>query len=184
MGKLNTIFKSLLDVIEPNPERAGLEETPKRMSKAWLEWTSGYQIEPADLLKTFEDGAEGYDEMVIVRDIDFYSMCEHHLAPFFGTVSIAYIPDKRIVGLSKFARLTDAFAKRLQVQERLTTQIAEAISEVLQPKGVAVRCVARHMCMESRGIQKRGSETVTNCLLGAFKNDQASRAEFFRNLNR
>lgn len=180
--KLEPVFRSLLDMIDPDPDREGIKETPKRMAKAWGEWTSGYHIDPASVFKTFEDGAENYlDEMVVVRNIRFYSVCEHHLAPFFGEVSIAYIPDKKIVGLSKFARLVNVFAKRLQVQERLTTQLADTIEEILGAKGVGVRVVARHLCMESRGVEKHGSETITTAIRGVMR-EASARAEFLRNV--
>ena len=130
------------------------------------------------MLKTFEDGAEGCDEMVVVKDIPFYTHCEHHMAPFFGTATIAYIPDGRIVGLSKLSRVLDVFARRLQVQERLTTQVADALMEHLKPRGAGVVVRARHLCMESRGVCKQGHHTRTSALRGIFKEDSAVRAEF------
>lgn len=157
--------------------RQGLDETPDRVAKAWCEWTRGYTQNPKDVLKAFNDGAENYNEMVVVKDIPFYSTCEHHLAPFFGTASIAYIPDGRVVGLSKLPRLLDVYARRLQVQERITTQVADALMEHLRPKGVGVVLAARHMCMESRGVCKQGSETVTSTLRGVF-NEPTVRREF------
>lgn len=168
----------LLKYIGEDPTRTGLIETPSRVAKAWLDWTDGYGKNPADVLKTFEDGADGVDEMVLVKDIEIYSHCEHHMAPFFGTVHIAYIPNGRIVGLSKLARLADIFAKRLQVQERLTNQIAEAIMEHLQPLGVGVVIQAKHFCMCSRGVNKQGSTTITSALRGAVKDKPEARAEF------
>ncbi len=168
----------LLQYIGEDPTRGGLEETPKRVAKAWKEWCSGYDVDPASVLKTFEDGAEGVDEMVVVKDIPFYTHCEHHMAPFFGTATIAYLPNKKIVGLSKLSRLLDIYAKRLQVQERLGCQIADAIMEHLGALGCGVVITARHLCMESRGIKKQGSETVTSALRGVFKEDAAVRAEF------
>ena len=168
----------LLQYIGEDPHRGGLEETPKRFLKAWGEWTVGYDQNPADILKVFEDGAEGCDELVLIKDIPVYSHCEHHLAPFFGVAHVGYIPDKRIVGLSKIPRLVDIYSKRLQVQERLTNQIANAIDENLKPVGVAVVIECRHMCMESRGIQRIGCTTVTSALRGGMKNDPAARAEF------
>jgi GTP cyclohydrolase IA len=163
-----------------NPLREGLSDTPMRMAKAWGHWTSGYAIDVPALLKTFEDGAEDYDEMVMVKDIPIYSKCEHHLADIFGTATIAYIPDGRVVGLSKLSRVAEAFARRLQVQERLTTQIANALEDNLQPKAVGVIVKARHMCMESRGICQQGHHTVTSALRGVFKTDPTARAEFLR----
>ena len=168
----------LLGIAGEDPGRGGLVETPARVAKAWQFWTQGYEQDPADVLKTFEDGAEGCDEMVIVRNIPFYTHCEHHLAPFFGTATIGYLPDGKVVGLSKLPRVLNVFARRLQVQERLTVQVADALMEHLQPKGVGVVVKARHMCMESRGICQQGSETITSALRGAFKDQPSARAEF------
>lgn len=168
----------LLRVVDPKADRGGLAETPERAAKAWLHWTSGYRLNPADVLKVFEDGAEGCDEMVVVRDIPIYSHCEHHLAPIFGTATIGYLPDKKIVGLSKLVRLADVFARRLQVQERMTNQIAEALMEHLKPLGCGVVINARHMCMESRGVQCAGTSTITSALRGVFKDDPRVRSEF------
>jgi GTP cyclohydrolase I len=175
---LKGLFTELFKYIGEDPERGGLLETPDRMAKAWAEWTSGYGTKPEDVLKTFEDGAEGVDEMVLVKDIPFYSHCEHHLAPFFGTATIGYIPQARIVGLSKLSRLTDIFARRLQVQERLTNQIADAIELHLQARGVGVIIKARHMCMESRGVCQQGHHTVTSALRGVMRDQPATRSEF------
>ena len=172
------LITKLLQVLGEDPQREGLQETPKRVMKAWRHWTSGYNQAAADVLKTFEDGAEGTDEMVIVKDIQLYSHCEHHMAPFFGKAHVAYIPNKRIVGLSKLARVVDIFAHRLQVQERLTNQVANAIWEVLEPVGVGVIIEATHFCMCSRGVNKQGSTTVTSALRGALKEKPAARAEF------
>lgn len=172
------LIKQLLATLGEDPQREGLLETPARVMKAWRHWTNGYAMEAADVLKTFEDGAEGTDELVIVRDIQLYSHCEHHMAPFFGKAHVGYIPNKRIVGLSKLARVVDIFAHRLQVQERLTNQIANAIDEVLEPLGVAVVIEATHFCMCSRGVNKQGSTTVTSALRGAIKDKPAARAEF------
>lgn len=171
-------IKRLLQFIGEDPERGGLRETPRRVAKAWAHWCSGYGKNPADILKVFEDGAEKCDEMVIVKDIPIYSKCEHHLADIFGTATIAYIPNGKIVGLSKLARLADMFARRLQVQERLTNQIADALEEHLQPKGVGVIIRARHMCMESRGICQQGHYTITSALRGVLKDKPEARAEF------
>lgn len=175
------IIRDLIeDVIDQNPDREGLRDTPARVVKAWKHWCSGYNVDIPALLKVFEDGAENYDEMVLVKDIPIYSKCEHHLADIFGTATIAYIPNGRVVGLSKLSRVADAFARRLQVQERLTTQIADALNEHLQPKAVGVIVKARHMCMESRGICQQGHHTVTSALRGVFKTDPQARAEFLR----
>lgn len=168
----------LLQFIGEDVERPGLLETPKRVAKAWQEMTSGYGVDIKGLMKVFADGANGYDEMVVVRDLPFYSNCEHHMVPFFGTATIGYIPDGRIVGLSKLGRVLEAFARRLQVQERLTVQVAEALMEFLQPKGVGVIIKARHLCMEARGLSKQGHETRTSVLRGVFMENSSARAEF------
>lgn len=167
----------ILQYIGEDPSRGGLIETPRRVVKALAEKCSGYNQNPADILKVFEDGGENYDEMVIVKDIPIYSMCEHHMESIFGTATIAYIPDGKVVGLSKLARLANCFARRLQVQERLTTQIAEALQEHLNPKGVGVIIKARHMCMEARGICQQGHYTITSKLTGVML-EGAPRAEF------
>lgn len=160
--------------------RQGLQETPARVAKAWEFWTSGYTEDAASILKVFEDGAEDCDEMVMVRDIPLYSHCEHHLAAIFGTVSVAYIPDGRIVGLSKLARLVNMHGRRLQVQERLTNDIANDLWTHLQPLGVGVVVKARHLCMESRGICQQGHHTVTSAMRGALRDEPSARAEFLR----
>lgn len=170
----------LLHAIDPEFGREGTAETPARMAKAWKHWCSGYNVDISKLLKTFEDGASGYDGMVIVKDIPIYSKCEHHLADIFGTATIAYIPNGKVVGLSKLSRLADAFARRLQVQERMTTQIADALVEHLDPVGVGVVIRARHMCMESRGICQQGHHTITSALRGVMKTEAAAREEFMR----
>jgi GTP cyclohydrolase I len=172
------IVRNLLRLVGEDPQREGLSETPARVIKAWRHWCSGYAMDASELLKVFEDGAEGYDEMVTVKDIPIYSKCEHHLADIFGTCTISYIPNGKIVGLSKLSRLADMFARRLQVQERMTSQIANALEEHLQPKGVGVVIKARHMCMESRGLCQQGHHTVTTALRGAMLNEPATRAEF------
>lgn len=170
--------EQLLHAIDPQFGREGTAETPARVAKAWAHWTSGYSVDIGKLLKCFEDGGEKYDQMVIVKDIPIYSKCEHHLADIFGTCSIAYIPNGKIVGLSKLSRLADAFARRLQVQERLTDQIADALIEHLDPLGVGVLIKARHLCMESRGICQQGHHTVTTALRGVIKSDPQARSEF------
>ena len=171
-------WRRFLKSLGEDPDRPGLIDTPRRMTRAWEHWTSGYRQDPAQILKTFEDGAEEYNELIVVRSIPVYSHCEHHLAPFFGCATIGYVPDGRIVGLSKLTRLVDCFAKRLQVQERLTNQIANTLMEELRPKavGVIVRC--RHLCMESRGIRTPGEETVTSAMLGELQPNLAMRTEF------
>lgn len=168
----------LLAATDPDYMREGLEDTPTRVAKAWAFWTRGYAMDPANILKVFEDGADHYDEMVKVLHIPLYSKCEHHLADIFGTACVAYIPNGKIVGLSKISRLVDCYARRLQVQERLTVQIADALVEHLAPKGVGVLIRARHMCMESRGICQQGHYTETTALRGAMKEDPSTRAEF------
>jgi GTP cyclohydrolase I len=178
LNNLWAAMARLVGLLDPNPTRSGLGETPLRAAKAWTEWTSGYSLSPQDILKTFEDGAEGCDEMVVVSGIPVYSHCEHHLAPIFGTAIVGYLPNKRIVGLSKLPRLVDMYARRLQVQERMTNQIAMALMEHLQPLGCGVVIRARHMCMESRGIRQAGTETVTSSMHGAFREDARVRAEF------
>lgn len=174
---LEANVKRMLQYIGEDAERGGLLETPARVAKAWEFWASGYNVDPAELLKTFEDGADNVNEMVMVRNIPFYTHCEHHMAPFFGRATIAYIPDGKIVGLSKLSRVLDAFSRRLQVQERLTTQVADALWENLKPKGVGVTITARHLCMESRGVCQQGHDTVTNALRGVML-EGAPRAEF------
>ncbi|MCK9234966.1 MAG: GTP cyclohydrolase I FolE [Acholeplasmataceae bacterium] len=175
---LDFTVAQMLEQLDPAPSREGLHETPARVAKAWKFWTKGYDEDPAEILKVFEDGASDYDEMVSVVNIPVYSHCEHHLAPIFGTATVAYIPNGRIVGLSKLSRLVDCFARRLQVQERLTVQIADALDRELEPRGVGVWIKARHMCMESRGICQQGHYTVTTALRGAIKEDSRARAEF------
>lgn len=174
----NVVRKLLTDVIGADANREGLRDTPARVVNAWAHWCSGYAMDPKEILKVFEDGATGYDEMVLVRDIPLYSKCEHHLADIFGTACVAYIPNGRIVGLSKLSRLVECFARRLQVQERLTVQIADALQEHLNPLGVGVLIRARHMCMESRGISQQGHHTVTTALRGAMRTDPRTRSEF------
>ena len=171
-------WRRLLVSLGEDPDRAGLVETPSRLVTAWKHWTSGYTQDPAELLKAFEDGAEDYNELIVIRGIPVYSHCEHHLAPFFGKATIGYVPNGKIVGLSKLTRLVNCFARRLQVQERLTIQIANALMTHLEPKavGVVIRC--RHMCMESRGISTAGEETVTSAMLGELQPNLALRTEF------
>lgn len=169
--------KTILSELGENVDREGLFETPERYARAMLYFTKGYQDNIRDVIKraVFE---EDHDEMVIVRDIEIYSLCEHHLVPFFGKCHIGYIPNKKVLGLSKLARLAEMYCRRLQVQERLTKQIAMCLSEILKPLGVAVVIECTHMCMVSRGIQKTGSSTVTSCMLGCFRSQQKTREEF------
>ena len=161
-----------------NPEREGLLQTPKRVVKAYEELFGGYAKDPADILaKTFQEVA-GYDDMVLVKDIPFHTHCEHHMVPFFGVAHIAYYPAEGVVGLSKLARVVDAFARRLQTQETMTAQIVGAIDEALKPRGIAVLIEAEHMCMSMRGIQKQGATTVTTQFTGVFRDDPAEQARF------
>jgi GTP cyclohydrolase I len=169
----------ILREVDPEPLREGLRDTPKRFEKAMRFYTEGYKKDARSVIGTALFESES-DEMVLVKDIEMYSMCEHHLAPFFGRAHIAYIPDKKIVGLSKIARVVDVYARRLQVQERLTMQVAHALQDVLQPKGVGVIIEARHLCMMMRGVEKQNSSTVTSCLLGLFRSDERTRTEFLK----
>jgi GTP cyclohydrolase I len=170
--------KTLLRWAGDNPEREGLVDTPKRVAKAFEDWFSGYDQDPqAYLARTFEEVA-GYDDMVILRDIRFESHCEHHLAPIIGRVHVGYLPTHRVVGISKLARVVEAFARRLQVQEKMNAQIAHCIQQVLEPKGVAVVIEAAHQCMTTRGVHKTGVTMVTSTMFGAFRENSDTRREF------
>ena len=171
------LIEQMLTRLGEDPDREGLVRTPLRVAKAMDYLTSGYRTDMQDVVNNavFEDEGQG---MVLVKDIEFYSLCEHHMLPFYGKVHIAYIPDGKIIGLSKLARIADVFARRLQVQERLTNQIADALEEILEPRGVAVMAEAVHFCMMMRGVQKQGSSTVTNAMRGAFADDEILRREF------
>jgi len=176
-GKIAELVREMLIHLGENPDREGLRRTPERFEKALRFLTSGYRQDPEKLL----NGAMFsvcYDEMVVVKDIELYSLCEHHLLPFFGKCHIAYIPDKKVVGLSKMARLVNMYARRLQIQERLTSQIANAIQEKLSPQGVGVIVEARHLCMVMRGVEKQNSTTTTSAMLGAFRENKQTRDEF------
>jgi GTP cyclohydrolase I len=163
-----------------NPRREGLRDTPKRVVDAYRDWFSGYSGDPrAYLRRTFEE-VEGYDEMVVLRDIAFESFCEHHMAPIIGRAHVGYLPRERVVGISKLARVVDGFARRFQVQEKLTAQIASCINEVLKPRGVGVVIDAVHQCMTTRGVHKRGVSMITSSMLGTFRGDASTRAEFLR----
>jgi GTP cyclohydrolase IA len=180
---LEDLVRKQLALIGEDPRREGLLNTPKRVAKSLLWLTRGYDIDIADVVgdAVFE---ENHEHMVMVRDIELYSMCEHHMLPFFGKAHIAYIPNGRIVGLSKLPRIVDVYARRLQVQERLTDQIASAIQEALQPAGVGVVIEAYHLCMMMRGVEKQNSKTITSALLGSFRSDAKTRDEFLRLANR
>lgn len=171
------LLREILRRVGDDPDREGLQLTPDRIVRSWKEIYGGYAQRAEDLLVT-QFQAEEYDEMVLLRDFEFFSTCEHHMLPFYGKAHIAYLPNQKIVGLSKLARLTDMYARRLQVQERLTFQIANDLQRVLKPKGVAVMIEATHQCMCSCGVRKREGKMVTSCLLGAFKENLASRTEF------
>lgn len=169
--------RHILEELGEDPDREGLVRTPERVAKSLRELTRGYGMSVADVVGqgVFE---EDCSEMVLVKSIEFYSLCEHHMLPFFGQAHVAYIPDGRIIGLSKIPRIVDIFARRLQVQERMTTQIAEALSDILQPKGVGVVLSAAHLCMMARGVQTQRSHTVSSCMLGDFREDARTRSEF------
>ena len=173
--------RTILAWIGEDPDREGLLETPDRVLRSFEELYGGYGKKAAPVLKTFLDGAESMDEMIVQRNIPFFSMCEHHMLPFFGVAHIAYLPEDRIVGLSKLARLVEVFARRLQVQERLTCQITSALMEHLKPKGAACVIQAAHLCMAQRGINKHHSDTVTSSLQGCFR-DAKTRAEFLNHI--
>jgi GTP cyclohydrolase IA len=173
----------ILRAIDPEPQREGLARTPERVARALAYLTRGYEQDPRAVIGTALF-TEEYSEMIVVKDIDFYSLCEHHLLPFFGKAHVAYIPDGRIVGISKIARLVEVFARRLQVQERLTTQIANTIREQLEPQGVAVVMEAEHLCMRMRGVEKPNSMVVTSAMLGAFRDRMETREEFMTLIGR
>lgn len=169
-------IKKIIEEIGENPEREGLLETPKRVEKAYEEIYSGYKQNPKELMKTFTEGT--CREMVILKNCEFYSTCEHHLFPFFGHISIGYLPDKKVIGISKLARLVDCFSKRMQIQERMTAEIADCIMEELGARGVMVVCEAQHFCMKSRGVKKQNASMVTSAIRGIFEEGIALRQEF------
>jgi GTP cyclohydrolase I len=170
--------RTLLRWAGDDPAREGLLDTPKRVAKAYREWFCGYEEDPVELLARSFEEVEGYDEMVVLRDIRLESMCEHHMCPIIGKAHVAYLPNGRVVGISKLARVVEAYGKRLQIQEKLTAQIANTLLEVLQPKGVAVVIEAVHQCMTTRGVHKTGVSMVTSRMLGAFRDDPSTRREF------
>jgi GTP cyclohydrolase IA len=175
--EMEALYRGLIEAVGEDPDREGLRETPKRAAEALRFFTKGYGQDVPPVLNNaiFQ---ERYDDMVIVRDIEFYSLCEHHLVPFFGRCHVGYLPGGKIVGLSKIARLVEMFSRRLQVQERLTHEIAHALEEAIQPRGVAVVMQARHLCMMMRGVEKQNSQMVTSSVLGAFRERQRTRDEF------
>jgi GTP cyclohydrolase I len=182
--KLKKACGMIIEAIGEDADRDGLKKTPERFSRMWKEFSAGYSAEKdiADSATTF--AGENYDEMVIVRDIEFYSLCEHHLLPFVGKVSVGYVPKKKIIGLSKIPRIVEVYARRLQNQERMTTQIADALSRILDPKGVAVRVSATHYCMSMRGVKKPHAMTDTSAVRGIFRSDSRTRSEFFHLIDR
>lgn len=176
-GEMEEAVKTLLRGLGENPQRQGLKLTPKRVVESLFFLTKGYNENPKKIINNaiFD---EKHDEMIVVKDIVIYSLCEHHLLPFFGRAHVAYLPNRRVIGLSKIARLVELFARRLQVQERMTQQIAETLQKALRPKGTAVVIEAEHLCMQMRGVEKRGSVMVTSAMLGAFRNNLSTRSEF------
>lgn len=174
--------RTLIAAAGDDPDRAGVLDTPRRVARAYREWFAGYSVDPRALLSRVFDETEGYDETVLLRDIPLVSTCEHHLAPIVGKAHVAYRPAGRVVGISKLSRLVDAFARRLQLQERLTRQIAQTLDEVLEPKGVAVVIEASHGCMSSRGVNQHGVSLVTKCWLGEFRDDRDLRRDFMESI--
>jgi len=181
--RFQSAVRDMLELVGEDPDRDGLLKTPERVERSLRWMTRGYDLDAAEVIgdALFE---ETHQNMIVVRDIEFYSMCEHHMLPFFGKAHVAYIPDGRIVGLSKVARVVDVFARRLQVQERLTDQIAEALDDALAPRGVGVVLEASHFCMMMRGVEKQGSRTLTSALRGVFREDGSTRDEFLRLVQR
>jgi len=171
-------FENIIEYVGEDPDREGLVETPKRVARAYKKLFSGYGKSPEDIMTVFDD--EKYDEMIVVKDVEFYSCCEHHMLPFFGKAHVGYIPNGKIVGLSKIPRIVDIYARRLQNQERLTQQIASSLMELLSPKGVGVVLEAQHFCMMARGVEKQGSRVSTSAMLGLFKERTNTRSEFLK----
>ena len=176
MSKIEKLIKELLVEIGEDPSREGLLKTPERVAKSYKTLFSGYNIDPASIITVFDD--EKYDEMIVVKDIEFYSFCEHHMLPFFGKAHIGYIPNGKIVGLSKIPRIVDIFSRRLQNQERITQQVATCLMELLQPKGVGVILESKHLCMMARGVEKQNSVVRTSAMKGIFKEKDNTRSEF------
>jgi GTP cyclohydrolase I len=180
--QIQDAVRSILDLIGEDPDREGLLRTPDRVARMYAELTEGYRVNPPDLINDALF-TEEYDEMVIVKDIDFYSMCEHHLLPFFGKAHVAYLPAGKVIGLSKIPRIVEMFARRLQVQERMTVQICEFLEQTLQPQGVGVIVEAAHMCMIMRGIKKANALMSTSAMIGGFRENAKTRAEFLNHIN-
>ena len=176
--RLEALSRGMLEELGEDPSREGLVQTPKRVAKSMRFLTSGYDADLADIVNGAVFDAEDYRELVLVRDVEFYSLCEHHLLPFFGKVSVAYLPGEKIIGLSKIPRLVDAFARRLQVQERFTKQIADSLEEIIRPRGVGVLVTGFHLCMAMRGVEKQASQTTTTAFTGDFQRDERRRKEF------
>ena len=176
--------RAILRAIDPEPEREGLARTPERVARALAFFTKGHEEDPRRVINGALFIDEEYSEMIVLKDIDFYSMCEHHVLPFFGKAHVAYLPQHRIIGISKIARLVEVFARRLQVQERMTTQIANTIMEELDPLGVGVVLEAEHLCMRMRGVEKQNSVVVTSAMLGVFREHQTTREEFMTLIGR
>ncbi|OQX61507.1 MAG: GTP cyclohydrolase I FolE [Anaerolinea sp. 4484_236] len=183
LGKITQAIEEILTAIGEDPNREGLQKTPERVARAYAELLAGYRTDPIELLNEAIFHAS-YDEMVIVRDIEYYSLCEHHMLPFIGRAHVAYIPDGKIIGLSKIPRIVDMFARRLQIQERMTRQVADLIDELLHPQGVAVVVEGLHMCSMMRGVKKHDARMTTSAMLGAFRNSMPTRQEFLDNISR
>ncbi len=179
MDNLEELYRKILGELGENPSREGLQKTPERVARAMRFFTSGYEQDPIEIINSAKFKEE-YKQMVVVKDIELYSLCEHHLLPFYGKAHVAYIPNGHITGLSKVARVVECFARRLQVQERMTVQIRDCIQEALNPLGVAVVVEASHMCMQMRGVQKQNSATTTSAFTGVFLSDQKTREEFMQ----
>jgi GTP cyclohydrolase I len=182
VGDLAPLVKQMIERLGEDPERQGLVRTPERVELALRFLTSGYRMDPATIVADALFDVK-YDEMVVVKDIEFFSLCEHHMLPFFGKVHVAYLPNKRVIGLSKLPRLVDLFARRLQIQERMTQEIAQTIQDLIDPVGVGVICEARHLCMMMRGVEKQHSGATTSAMLGAFRERKETRDEFLALVN-
>jgi GTP cyclohydrolase I len=183
-GEVESAIRTLLRWAGDDPDRSGLRGTPARVSRAYKEWFGGYDQDPAGILRTTFDETSGYDEIILLKEVEFVSHCEHHLAPIVGKAHVAYLPERRVVGISKLARVVDVFARRLQIQERMTAQIADTIQQVLEPRGVAVVIEAVHHCMVMRGVNKPGSTMVTSRLTGVFKDDPPVKRELLALIGR